>query len=78
MTRGIFAAHGRRGRRHARAVCAARIGGRLAGMHLLGTSGTVTTVAGIHLGLPRYDRRLVDGLWMSDADVTAPCDGCSA
>ena len=24
--------------------------------HLLGTSGTVTTVAGIHLGLPRYDR----------------------
>ena len=25
--------------------------------HLLGTSGTVTTIAGIHLGLPRYDRR---------------------
>lgn len=39
--------------------------------HLLGTSGTVTTVAGVHLGLPRYDRRRVDGLWMSDADVTA-------
>ena len=33
--------------------------------HLLGTSGTVTTVAGIHLDLPRYDRRRVDGLWMS-------------
>lgn len=33
--------------------------------HLLGTSGTVTTVAGIHLELPRYDRRRVDGLWMS-------------
>ena len=30
--------------------------------HLLGTSGTVTTVAGIHLRLPRYDRRQVDGL----------------
>lgn len=39
--------------------------------HLLGTSGTVTTLAGIHLGLERYDRRRVDGLWMEDADVTA-------
>ncbi len=38
--------------------------------HLLGTSGTVTTVAGVHLGLARYDRRRVDGLWMSDEDVT--------
>ena len=26
-------------------------------VHLLGTSGTVTTIAGVHLGLPRYDRR---------------------
>ena len=38
--------------------------------HLLGTSGTVTTVAGIHLGLLRYDRRRVDGLWMSEQEVT--------
>jgi exopolyphosphatase / guanosine-5'-triphosphate,3'-diphosphate pyrophosphatase len=38
--------------------------------HLLGTSGTVTTVAGVFLGLPRYDRRRVDGLWMSQDDVT--------
>ena len=38
--------------------------------HLLGTSGTVTTVAGFFLGLPRYDRRRVDGLWMSYDDVT--------
>ena len=37
--------------------------------HLLGTSGTVTTVAGVYLGLQRYDRRRVDGLWMSDAEV---------
>ena len=36
-------------------------GGNLGGMHLLGTSGTVTTVAGIYLNLPRYDRRQVDG-----------------
>jgi exopolyphosphatase/guanosine-5'-triphosphate,3'-diphosphate pyrophosphatase len=39
--------------------------------HLLGTSGTVTTVAGVHLNLARYDRRRVDGLWMSASDVSA-------
>lgn len=39
--------------------------------HLLGTSGTVTTIAGVHLGLARYDRRRVDGLWMSKAEVSA-------
>jgi exopolyphosphatase/guanosine-5'-triphosphate,3'-diphosphate pyrophosphatase len=37
--------------------------------HLLGTSGTVTTVAGVYLGLARYDRRRVDGLWMVSEDV---------
>ncbi len=37
--------------------------------HLLGTSGTVTTIGGIFLNLPRYDRRRVDGLWMSKAEV---------
>jgi exopolyphosphatase/guanosine-5'-triphosphate,3'-diphosphate pyrophosphatase len=37
--------------------------------HLLGTSGTVTTLAGIHLDLPRYDRRRVDGLWMDGDQV---------
>ncbi len=41
------------------------------GFHLLGTSGTVTTVAGIHLGLERYDRRQVDGLWMQEHEVVA-------
>jgi exopolyphosphatase/guanosine-5'-triphosphate,3'-diphosphate pyrophosphatase len=39
--------------------------------HLLGTSGTVTTIAGVHLNLPRYDRRQVDGLWLSSRDVDA-------
>lgn len=39
--------------------------------HLLGTSGTVTTLAGVHLGLERYDRRRVDGLWMDRANVDA-------
>jgi exopolyphosphatase/guanosine-5'-triphosphate,3'-diphosphate pyrophosphatase len=45
-------------------------GRHLANMHLLGTSGTVTTVAGIFLNLPRYDRRKVDGLWMTDDEVS--------
>jgi len=43
----------------------------LTDMHLLGTSGTVTTLAGIHLNLPRYDRRRIDSIWMNDADITA-------
>ncbi len=39
------------------------------GFHLLGTSGTVTTLAGVHLELERYDRRRVDGLWMDNDSV---------
>ena len=50
---------------------AAEHGCDLRGMHLLGTSGTVTTLAGIHLNLARYDRRRVDGIWMSNAEITA-------
>ena len=50
---------------------AAEHGGDLADMHLLGTSGTVTTLAGVHLNLVRYDRRRIDGVWMSGPDVTA-------
>jgi exopolyphosphatase/guanosine-5'-triphosphate,3'-diphosphate pyrophosphatase len=46
-------------------------GSDIAGMHLLGTSGTVTTLAGIHLNLPRYDRRRVDGIWMDNAAISA-------
>ena len=53
---------------------AAEHGRDLRDMHLLGTSGTVTTLAGIHLNLPRYDRRRVDGIWMGDADITATID----
>lgn len=41
------------------------------GVHMLGTSGTVTTLAGVHLGLDCYDRRKVDGIWMSSKDVSA-------
>ena len=38
-------------------------------VHMLGTSGTVTTLAGVHLNLPRYDRRLVDGTWLTGTQV---------
>ena len=37
--------------------------------HFLGTSGTVTTISGIHLKLPRYDRARVDGCWLDVEDV---------
>ena len=39
--------------------------------HLLGTSGTVTTIAGVHLGLPRYDRNRVDGCWLDTGQARA-------
>jgi exopolyphosphatase / guanosine-5'-triphosphate,3'-diphosphate pyrophosphatase len=48
-----------------------RFAPRLAGesAHFLGTSGTVTTLAGIKLGLPRYDRSRVDGVWFATEDM---------
>jgi exopolyphosphatase/guanosine-5'-triphosphate,3'-diphosphate pyrophosphatase len=50
---------------------AAEHGRDLRDMHLLGTSGTVTTLAGIHLRLARYERRRIDGVWMNDGDISA-------
>jgi exopolyphosphatase/guanosine-5'-triphosphate,3'-diphosphate pyrophosphatase len=50
---------------------AAEHAGDLRDMHMLGTSGTVTTLAGVHLNLTRYDRRRIDGVWMDNSDVTA-------
>jgi exopolyphosphatase/guanosine-5'-triphosphate,3'-diphosphate pyrophosphatase len=50
---------------------AAENGGDLRDMHLLGTSGTVTTLAGVFLNLQRYDRRRIDGIWMNNSDVTS-------
>jgi len=44
------------------------------GVQMLGTSGTVTTLAGVHLELPRYDRSKVDGV---DVDFTS-CENVSA
>ncbi|SEN61482.1 Ppx/GppA phosphatase family protein [Palleronia pelagia] len=41
------------------------------GFQIIGTSGTVTTVAASHLGLRRYDRNRVDGLRMTSAQIDA-------
>jgi exopolyphosphatase / guanosine-5'-triphosphate,3'-diphosphate pyrophosphatase len=56
------------------AAHAAAHGVDLEGIHMLGTSGTVTTIAGIHLRLPRYDRRRVDGCWLAEAEITQVID----
>ena len=44
------------------------------GAHFLGTSGTVTTIAGIHLKLPFYERSRVDGCWLGADDVRTVSD----
>ncbi len=44
-------------------------GGVTVPTHLLGTSGTVTTIAGVQLGLARYDRSTVDGSWLDSAGI---------
>ncbi len=49
-------------------------GGDLADIHMLGTSGTVTTIAGVFLNLMRYDRRRVDGCWLRAEEITAVID----
>jgi len=47
---------------------AAFAGGRA---HVVGTSGAVSSLAGVHLDLPRYQRSKVDGLWMTAGEVRA-------
>ena len=42
---------------------------RRGGVVLLGTSGTVTTLAGVALDLPRYRRPLIDGVILTAADA---------
>jgi exopolyphosphatase/guanosine-5'-triphosphate,3'-diphosphate pyrophosphatase len=46
--------------------------------HMVGTSGAITSLAGIHLNLPRYNRDRVDGLWMTRADCEAAADRLKA
>jgi len=59
------------GFRHAEPLRELFDGGRA---HLVGTSGAITSLAGLHLGLPRYDRAQVDGLWMTRHDCEAAAD----
>ena len=53
-----------------------RFGERIAegSVHFLGTSGTVTTISGIHLKLPFYERSRVDGCWLSEGNVRSVSD----
>jgi exopolyphosphatase/guanosine-5'-triphosphate,3'-diphosphate pyrophosphatase len=42
--------------------------------HLVGTSGAITSLAGLHLGLRRYERARVDGLWMTAGECRAAAE----
>jgi exopolyphosphatase / guanosine-5'-triphosphate,3'-diphosphate pyrophosphatase len=48
------------------------------GVQVIGTSGTVTTLASLHLGLPVYDRRRVDGSDVPAASLHALSDRLSS
>ena len=59
---------------------AARLPAKARDRRLLGTSGTVTTLASVHLGLPSYDRKMVDGLHVPSAsfrEISANIAGMS-
>jgi exopolyphosphatase / guanosine-5'-triphosphate,3'-diphosphate pyrophosphatase len=66
-------------RTHARdafALARSRLGiesGGVESLRMLGTSGTVTTLGSLYLGLPAYDRRVVDGMIVQCADLRALC-----
>ncbi len=60
----------------ARNALAQRVSG--GAVQMIGTSGTVTTLAGVHLGLPRYDRRRVDGTFVSADNLRAISDRLAA
>ncbi len=46
--------------------------------HLVGTSGAITSLAGLHLDLPRYSRDRVDGLWMTRRECEAAAERLAA
>ncbi len=46
--------------------------------HMVGTSGAITSLAGMHLRLPRYDRNRVDGIWMTRLQCEAATHGLLA
>ena len=43
-------------------------------VQMLGTSGTITTIAGLHLGLNRYDRAQVDGFRLGAGQIRSQVD----
>lgn len=43
-------------------------------VQMIGTSGTVTTLASVHLNLERYDRRVVDGCFLDFEDISRAAD----
>jgi exopolyphosphatase / guanosine-5'-triphosphate,3'-diphosphate pyrophosphatase len=47
-------------------------------VQMLGTSGTVTTLAGVHQGLPRYNRAIVDGCYLDFAAISSLSQGLAA
>ena len=55
-----------------------RPGWRDEALQIIGASGTVTTIAGVHLGLRRYDRSRVDGLWLPTAGARRVIDELAA
>ncbi|WP_278395055.1 Ppx/GppA phosphatase family protein [Sphingobium yanoikuyae] len=68
-----LAAYGRMRARVAEAFAplARRLPQGEAGIRLLGTSGTVTTLASLHVDLPRYDRQAIDGLIVPSSSMRA-------
>jgi exopolyphosphatase/guanosine-5'-triphosphate,3'-diphosphate pyrophosphatase len=44
----------------------------------VGTSGAITSLAGVHLKLRRYQRDQVDGLWMTRAECEAAAERLKA
>ena len=51
-------------------ICAAIERGEV---QMLGTAGTVTTIAGIQMGLNRYNRSVVDGSWLEFETIFSVC-----
>ncbi len=43
-------------------------------VQMLGTAGTVTTIAGVQMGLNRYNRSAVDGSWLDFEAVYSVCN----
>lgn len=51
---------------------------RRGSVHMMATSGTATTLAGLHLNLRRYDRARVDGAWLTSVSIDSTIAGLLA